>query len=73
METRHHRIHVIAAYTLSLYTIHFTQPLDVRLLGPLAHYYSQGLDEFPRVGNLGLGKKDFEPLLYQARLFAYTV
>ncbi len=65
--------HNIIVYTLPPHSTYLTQPLDVDLLGSLAHYYRQGLDKFFRIGNQGLEKENFEPLISQARQLAYMV
>lgn len=54
------------------HTTHVTQPLDVGLFGPLAHYYSKEVDDYIRWGNQSLAREDFEGLLARARDKAYT-
>lgn len=61
--------HQISVYMLPAHTTHWTQPLDIGLLGPLQHWV---VDQFSRGGGIALAREDFEPLLYMARKNAYT-
>ena len=64
--------HKIILLCLPPHGTHLLQPLDVGVFGPLAIYYSQGLEEYSQGLSYSVNKADFIRIYEKARKLAFS-